>query len=219
MSSELERHALVWLTAAGWDAAIAAARPEHASALTQWRQHDWPAVVRRHDSDAAAMAYAVCLGVPLPPDAAGIKVRIPLRVASSHIARTSPPLELRSTLTTAGAWRDELTSLCDAAPGLRVFGSLAMQTLTGLPYVSPTSDVDLLFHPTSRQQLAEIMALLARHADSLPLDGEVVFPGGAAVSWKEWRMAITHPAKVMVKELRSVRLADTESLLAMLEAA
>lgn len=219
MYSELERHSLVWLTAAGWQAAIAAARPEHAAALAQWQSNDWPAIVRRFDAAADAAASDICLGVPLPPDAAGVKVRIALRVPSSHIARTSAALELRSALMAAGPWRDELAALSAAVPTLRVFGSLAMQTLTGLQYLSPSSDVDLLFHPASCRQLETVIALLARHSEHLPLDGEVVFPGGAAVSWKEWQAAITHPAKVLVKELRAVRLADTASLLATLEAA
>jgi phosphoribosyl-dephospho-CoA transferase len=62
------------------------------------------------------------------------------------------------------------------------------------------------------------MAVLTRHAAHLPLDGEIVFPGGQAVSWQEWRMAIANPSKVLVKELDSVRLAETASLLALLEA-
>ena len=228
MYSELERHSLVWLTAAGWEAALASARPEHAAALAQWQRNDWPAVVRRFDAspkaadaaDAAdAAASDICLGVPLPPDAAGVKVRIALRVAPSHVARASAALELRSALMAADPWHDGLAALSDAVPTLRVFGSLAMQTLTGLQYLSPSSDVDLLFHPDSRRQLDTVISLLARHSEHLPLDGEVVFPGGVAVSWKEWLAAITHPAKVLVKELRTVRLADTASLLVTLEAA
>jgi phosphoribosyl-dephospho-CoA transferase len=156
--------------------------------------------------------------VPLPPDAAGVKVRVPLRVSSALVARATPAITLREALPVSGDWHDKLAALCDAAPTLRVFGSLAMQTLTGQQYVSPTSDVDLLFHPSSRSQLENVMSLLTTHAEHLPLDGELVFPDGAAVSWKEWRMAITHPAKVMVKELHTVRLADTTSLLATLEA-
>lgn len=250
MSNALERHTLVWLTAPGWDAAIAAAQPEHVAGLAQWRHHDWPAIVRRTDprpasnggsvasadgavaenGDTAAGANGtvagdggagrddVCLGVPLPPDADGVKVRIPLRASAGHIARTSAPLDLRAALPAAGPWREGLAKLAGAAPSLRVFGSLAMQSLTGLHYVSPASDIDLLFHPASAGQLDEVIALLVHHAAELPLDGEIVFPGGAAVSWKEWLMATRHPAKVMVKELGAVRLAATASLLATLEA-
>lgn len=213
--SSVERHALVWLNDAGWSAAIAAARPEHQAALGQWQREDWPAVARRLDADAAP--DEVCLGLPLPPDAHGTKVRIALRTRTAHIARTSDAIELKSALPAAGAWREHLATLCDEAPGLRVFGSLAMQALTGLRYVSPASDIDVLFRPASSQQLSEVVARLVRNIEHLPLDGEIVFPGGAAVSWKEWRIATTHPAKVMVKELRTVRLADTASLLATLE--
>ncbi|MTV36687.1 malonate decarboxylase holo-[acyl-carrier-protein] synthase [Duganella radicis] len=212
----LERHALVWLNDAGWSAAIAAAQPEHQAALARWQRRDWPVVVRRLDADAAA--DEVSLGLPLPPDADGIKVRIPLRARHAHIARSSDAIELKSALPAAGAWHGQAAALCDAMPGLRVFGSLAMQALTGLQYVSPSSDIDVLFRPASHQHLADGAALLARHAEHLPLDGEIVFPGGAAVSWKEWQMAMAHPAKVMVKELRAVRLVDAASLLATLEA-
>ena len=213
------RHMLAWLNAPGWDAAIAAARPEHAPALARWRAQDWPLVVRRTDADAAE--GVVCLGLPLPPDAhTGAKVRIPLRAqAAAHVARYSPAVELRTALRSAGAWDEWLAVLHADAEGLdlRVFGSLAMQSLTGLPYLSPSSDVDVLLHPSSRSQLEAGVAALARHAGRLPLDGEIVFPGGQAVAWKEWQMAMTHPAKVMVKELRSVRLSDTAALLATLE--
>jgi phosphoribosyl-dephospho-CoA transferase len=212
-SNHFERHMLVWLTTIGWHAAIAAARDEHKTALSLWESQDWPVVVRRMDADAGD--DEVCLGLPLPPDSAGVKVRIALRTRVADISRATPALSLRDATTVR-----DVAALCDDAGmlPLRVFGSVAMQALTGLQYVLPTSDVDLLFHPASRLQLEEGVTLLARHAERLPLDGEIVFPGGAAVSWKEWQMAMTHPAKVLVKDLQSVRLADTASLLATLEA-
>lgn len=215
MSNVLERHMLAWLTADGWQTAMSA-NPQHTAALALWRQQDWPVVARRLDADATD--NEVCLGLPLPPDAAGAKVRIALRIHAAHIARSSDAILLRSALPASGGWRDALTALCDEVPDLRVFGSLAMQTLTGQRYLSPSSDIDLLFKPANHQQLEDGIATLARHAQYLPLDGEIVFPGGAAVSWKEWRIAMAHPAKVMVKESRAVRLAHTASLLATLEA-
>jgi phosphoribosyl-dephospho-CoA transferase len=215
-----ERHMLVWLEEDGWRAVQHAARKEHRAALKLWEGQDWPAVVRR--MDAGTPDDEICLGLPLPPDEdTGEKVRVSLRAHVGHISKAAPAVHLRGALRCSGPWREPLTALeRDAAGlGLRVYGSLAMQALTGLLYVSPTSDVDVLFHPTSRKQLDEGLALLSRHATQLPLDGEIVFPGGQAVSWKEWRMAMAHPAKVIVKELLSVRLADTASLLATLEGA
>jgi phosphoribosyl-dephospho-CoA transferase len=147
---------------------------------------------------------------------------VSLRALARHIKKTTPAIALADALwSLSGPWRAPLAALQRDATDLhlRVYGSLAMEALTGLPYVAPTSDVDLLFHPTSRRQLEHGIAVLSRHAALLPLDGEIVFPGGAAVAWKEWLLATTNPAKVMVKELHTVRLADTASLLALLEPA
>ncbi|MES2351073.1 MAG: malonate decarboxylase holo-[acyl-carrier-protein] synthase [Pseudomonadota bacterium] len=217
-SQGLERHMLCWLCEDGWREVLRAAQPQHRIALKLWQDQNWPAVVRR--LDIGAQPDEVCLGLPLPPDEdTGEKVRIALRVQAAHIARMSPAVQLQAAIRSSGPWKQALTAMeRDAeALDLRVYGSLAMQALTGLLYLSPTSDIDILFHPRGRRQLTEGVALLSRHAAHLPLDGEIVFPGGQAVSWKEWHMAMAHPAKVMVKQLHSVRLADTGSLLATLE--
>lgn len=214
----LERHTLVWLSEQGWQAVLRAAQPQHRAALTLWQGQDWPAVVRRFDIDAPP--DDVCLGLPLPPDEdTGEKVRISLRAQTVDISRTSPAVELRAALRSAGPWREALTALEreTAHLHLRIYGSMAMQSLTGLLYLTPSSDIDILFHPRSREELHDGVALLSRHATHVPLDGEIVFPGGQAVSWKEWRMAMDNPARVIVKELHAVRLVDTASLLATLE--
>ena len=211
---------LCWLSEDGWRDVLRAAQPEHRAALKLWQDQDWPAVVRR--LDVGAQPDEVCLGLPLPPDEdTGEKIRIALRVRAAHIDRTSRAVELQAAIRSSGPWREALTAMeRDARTmDLRVYGSLAMQSLTGLLYLSPASDIDILFHPRSPCQLVEGLAQLSRHAAHLPLDGEIVFPGGQAVSWKEWRMAMTHPAKVMVKQLHSVRLSDTGPLLATLECA
>lgn len=214
-----ERHMLVWLSAEGWSAAQATTQPQHKLAFKLWQTQDWPLIVRRTDTDAAP--DQICLGLPLPPDEdTGEKIRIALRANVGYISKAAPALELAAVLRSAESpWRAPLTALEHDAAGmhLRVYGSMAMQAITQLPYVSPTSDVDILFHPASRRQLDDGVSVLDRHGALMALDGEIVFPGGAAVSWKEWRMAIANPAKVMVKELHSVRLADTGALLSLLE--
>ena len=214
-----ERHMLVWLETAGWDAALATTEPQHHAAFKLWKAQDWPVIVRRTDADATP--DQICLGLPLPPDEdTGEKVRIALCAHVGHISKAAPAIALAAALRSAeGPQRAHLAALEReaAAMRLRVYGSMAMQALTDMPYLTPTSDVDILFHPTSRRQLEDGLALMIRHAASLPLDGEIVFPGGAAVSWKEWRMALANPARVIVKELHAVRLASTASLLDLLE--
>src|SRR5471032_1914386 len=213
----LSRHNLVWLSSQGWRDAIAAAAPEHRAALERWRDNDWPAIVRRRDADAHA--NEVCLGVALPPDAQGRKARIALRVQALEVTRSIPPLPLKGVLPTlASPWREELTALDNRAVGLvlRVYGSLALQMLTGQSYVTPRSDVDLLFYPATPQQLNAGLALLAFHATHLPLDGEIVFPSGQAVAWKEWLQAQAAGAHVLVKERDGVHLSSPNALLATL---
>lgn len=213
------RHDLAWLNRQGWDAAIAGARPEHRTALARWQKNDWPAIVRRRDADAAP--DQVCLGIPLPPDtASGNKIRISLRVESSHIGHTSPPLPLRAApLDGKLAALEALTrpTASTAEIALHIYGSFAMQALTGESYLTPSSDIDLLFYPICKPQLDAGLALLAAQAKLLPLDGEIVFPGGAAVSWKEWLQATANRSRVLVKELHAVRLAEPAQLLALLE--
>ena len=121
------------------------------------------------------------------------------------------------------AWQAAFASLSHdvAAAHLEfcVYGSLALQAITGLPYLTATSDIDVLFYPTTHVQLQEGLHLLAKYAQSLPLDGEIVFPSGHAVAWKEWAEAVKSPdkIKVMVKSMRTVSLLDVSALLHELE--
>jgi len=236
--TEFARHDLVWLSDAGWQAArarAAQASPADEAALAQWQRNGWPAITRRRDADLPApvgrigengyaesrAAEEICLGIPLPPDpVSGIKRRIALRARRSEVARATPPLPLFSCLPAAGQWQTELGVLAARAAGLhlRTYGSLAMQTLTGLPCFTPTSDIDILFTPSSVAQVQTGLDLLAHFATRLPLDGEIVFPGDCAVSWKEWLSAVATRSRVLIKEMTRVRLADPAELLALLEA-
>jgi phosphoribosyl-dephospho-CoA transferase len=214
------RHDLVWLTPDGWQSALAQAKPAERQALERWQREDWPAVVRRRDADA--LPSVVSAGVALPPERdTGIKPRIALRVDASGIARRSPALPIAQVTTAAPPeWRVALDGLTENAHELelRAYGSLALQSITGLPYLTPSSDIDLLFAPATRAQLGTGIELLTAACGHLPLDGEVVFPNGDAVAWKEWRDAATMGAKVLVKSQYAVRLADPAALLNMLEA-
>jgi phosphoribosyl-dephospho-CoA transferase len=215
------RHDLVWLTPEGWHAAAARARPLERAAIELWAAEGWPGTVRRRD--AHAPADSVPLGLSLPPDPAnGSKPRIALHARREHVARWSPPLPLAGSLTCApDEWRAALAALVDAAQpaSLHTYGSLALQALTGRPYLTGSSDIDLVFRPAGVEQLYYVIELLASQAAHLPLDGEVVFPSGDAVAWKELRDARHGTARVLVKSTVGVRMAQAASLLATLERA
>jgi phosphoribosyl-dephospho-CoA transferase len=213
------RHDLVWLTPAGWRAAAGRAGPRERAALELWEREDWPAVVRRHD--AGAGQGCVSLGIALPPHPVdGTKARIGLHARYEHVARHIAPIPLAQARASAPErWHAGLDELL-AQPGardLRAYGSLALQALTGQNYLSSTSDIDVLFLPLTNAQLQAGVDTLANCAGRLPLDGEIVFPTGEAVAWKEWRDA-RDGARVLAKSIGAVRLADPASLLATLEA-
>jgi phosphoribosyl-dephospho-CoA transferase len=210
------RHDLVWLTAQGWKEAAASVRPGELRSLALWERQGWPAVVRRRD--VGQPAGIVSLGIALPPAGADApKERIALRVPVQHVARREQALPLPAAMAAAPeAWRAGLGALDGAGMALRAYGSLALQAITGLPYLSPRSDIDLLLAPHSRSELDAGVAALSRHGKALPLDGEILFPCGSAVAWKEWRDA-RDGARVLVKTMDAVRLDTRAALLASLE--
>ena len=217
------RHDLVWLTARGWQRVRAGAPPETAGALERWHDGGWPAVVRRAEADLAPGEVAVGFALPPHPDG-GRKLRVGCRVELADVQRRTRALALVGAIDAVpDAWREGLRALeqqaADAGLGLAVYGSVALQALTGQRYLTARSDIDLLLRPLSRKQLMAGLDLLAAHAQALPLDGEVVFPDGRAVAWKELRAAFAGApgTRVLAKSLERVALAPPEELMATLE--
>jgi phosphoribosyl-dephospho-CoA transferase len=208
------RHDLVWLTPAGWDAALHGLAGAQRELALDWSMRGLPAVVRRSEPDTPPSL--LCLGIPAPPDAhTGQKVRLGFAAERRHIAEVRSALALADAEAPA-AWQPGLASLRLAlhAAGVdcRVFGSLAMQTLTGDRYLGAGSDVDLLLRPRDGAQLDAALALVASHAQALPLDGEIEFPLGHAVSWKEW-LGVRNADRVLAKHLDTVALMRRDALL------
>jgi phosphoribosyl-dephospho-CoA transferase len=173
--------------------------------IDEWIALGRPLVARRPSPcDGAGLA----LGLPLPPSLG--KARIAITVPREVIAMVAPPptlLEIQSFA--PPAWRltlDHVVALCAKLDiELRAFGSLAWQCLTGLDYLTPTSDIDLLFLNARRFAVAPLIGGLAEIEAKAPLrlDGEVVRADGAAANWRELRAA---PLEVLVKALDGVVL-------------
>ena len=214
------RHELAWLTPRGWERASAGAPASAREAMANWGRAGWPAVVTRAHADLGP--EQVALGIALPPRPAdGSKPRIALGSAVGDVERTGPALALADAVGAAPAgWQTALKALdkegADAGLDLRVYGSLAFQALTGQAYVTARSDIDLLLHPATALDYRHALALLARHARVLPLDGEIIFGGGRAVAWKELASAQHGQARVLAKSLHGIALVTVDSLLASL---
>ncbi|MEO6918515.1 MAG: malonate decarboxylase holo-[acyl-carrier-protein] synthase [Collimonas sp.] len=216
------RHSLVWLSASGWQQAAQTVAADHRITLARWQQADWPLVLRRRETDTPD--HELCLGLALPPDGNGDKTRIPLRAQRAEIQRIEEPLTLQKALAhMPSGWSGPLHAFAGdclhSGITLRIYGSWAWQILTQQNYVTASSDIDLLFTPGSAPEFSRGMALLAQHAARLPLDGEVIFPDGQAVAWKECWQALhaSSQPRVLVKTQASVQLASVESLVSSLE--
>lgn len=170
----------------------------------------------------SGISDTIALGLALPP--AQGRHRIALSVASHDIVRYTAPLLLADTLTRApAAWQPALAGLDAAAMEigieLRVFGSLAWQALSGVQYLTPQSDIDLLWHPRSHAQLQQGIALLVRweKTSGLRADGEVLFGINSAVSWREWAAVKSgDDQRVLVKRPSSAELVEACELLELL---
>lgn len=216
------RHDLVWLSPRGWAQALTCAPSQACAALEGWRRAAWPAIVRRADAGQAPDQLSV--GFAFPPHADGTKLRVAGRIDRAEIERHMPPLSLAGALDGVPArWQPALASLeqeaCALGLALGVYGSVALQALTGQAYLKEQSDIDLLLRPVDRAQLLRVLDLLDSYASVLPLDGEVVFPDGRAVAWKELASGLDGAAggRVLVKEMDRVSLAKVDDLLATME--
>jgi phosphoribosyl-dephospho-CoA transferase len=224
----LRRHHLVWVAPDHHPAlAGAVTDPALREAVAALLAAGSPLVVRRQpplDGASSASSPTLALGMPLPP--AQGRQRLAFAVPATAIVRGSPPPRLADAIPNLRtAWRAPLTDLaCEAqAAGieLRLFGSAAWEALTGRPYLTENSDIDLIWRPVDADEIdAGIALLLAWESDSgLSADGEILFGDDAAVAWREWaRIAEAREGaqRVLVKTLYGPRICAAPELTAQL---
>ncbi len=165
----------------------------------------------------------------LPPDRCALGLPLPLRFGKRRIsiqAMTGAILDVRrppalSQVITAAPprWQRALRTLerlaRNAGIDFRTHGSVAWQFLTGEAYVSSTSDIDLLWRPSSQADLEAGVAMLSawEQRSGIRADGEVLLPDGSGMSWREW---LRRPRVVLLKSLGEVTMAPGEDVLRMI---
>jgi phosphoribosyl-dephospho-CoA transferase len=96
---------------------------------------------------------------------------------------------------------------------LLVYGSYGWQHISGLRCVREASDLDLLAPVTDLATAAQVTWLLQGLALHCRVDGEIVFPNGWAVAWREYAQLIGGSvAQVLVKDRVGVQLLDMAAL-------
>jgi phosphoribosyl-dephospho-CoA transferase len=209
LPAALRRQQLVRLSGEGWARVLDA--PWDATArqcLALWAARGLPLVVTRQPVD---LPDSLATGLPAP--ARFRRLRLAVAVAPRHVMFLDefPAAEAVARLlprTEAAGWRTLVAQLAAADCLPRVYGGYGWQAITRLAYVHAASDVDLLLPVVSHAQADVVARLLSGLAwDGPRLDGELLFPDGAAVAWREWLAHRQgHSARVLVKRLHSVAL-------------
>jgi phosphoribosyl-dephospho-CoA transferase len=204
------RHDLVFVSPEGWHALLEMRGDLAADPLVGcWPVMGWPTIRRRA---LPGEATGLALGLPLPPSAG--KKRLSLLADVGHVVSVARPPSLREVRASAPRhWWLTLDRLDELAlrhaVDVRIFGSLAWQSLTGLDYVTDRSDLDVLleFHrETDLDRLAADVAAIETAAP-MRLDGELMREDGAAVNWREFHAGAS---ELLVKTIGSVAVLDRD---------
>jgi phosphoribosyl-dephospho-CoA transferase len=195
----LHRHQLVRLGDEGWRQVLTQPWDEAVQpCLAHWAAQRLPLVVTRQPAGAAAPPDEIAVGLAAPER--WQRRRIALSVPRRHVAwfdefplvdRIASPLPAR-----ARDWRRLGLSLKSLGTAARVYGSQGWQALTGLPCVHARSDIDLWVAVADAAQADAVAALFTAFEAAAPaprLDGELLFPSGHAVAWREWQHWRAHP--------------------------
>ncbi len=209
----LRRHDLVRADPSAW-AAWLGSHPDLAGLpyLGRWAEASRPLIVRRRVPGETG--DAVPLGLPMPPSDG--KRRIGLALPMDALTPMTAPGLADVAAHAPAAWRPTVAALValghrhGVAP--RPFGALLWQAVTGLTYLSATSDLDLLWScpaPVPAGLLAGLDTI-ARGAP-LRIDGEILLPDGAGLHWQELHDA-PEGGSVLAKSLDRVWLRPVASL-------
>ena len=182
---QLERHGMVQLDPTRWPEILASHSAARGIAeISGWVDAGRPLIARRAAcGDGAGL---VPLGLPLPPSLG--KQRLAFAVSPDAIlSDTPPPLLADAQRSAPTSWQPTISAILALAPETRCFGSLAWDYLTALPYLSATSDLDLIWPVADAAEAARLTTL--SHIDAaapMRLDGEFVTATGFAIQWREW---------------------------------
>ena len=217
----LRRHDLAYLHADARVEFATRSLPEAAERwVSQWLADGRPLVVCRQRMRENGAESDVDLGICLPNHLG--RQKLACRVRSAAVARVERPISVEQL---NGVLQSEacsaMTRLAGAAQRLGVsvgvYGSTAWECLSGASYRRSESDIDLICDVAQRDTLPAWLRALQRSAQDVDgrLDGEVRFPDGKAVAWRELSNAYESggAARVMYKGLRDVGFASLDGLL------
>ncbi|MGB8339406.1 MAG: malonate decarboxylase holo-[acyl-carrier-protein] synthase [Burkholderiales bacterium] len=209
----LARNDLVWTTALAWQQIEHQAWDGQAQEIiSHWRANNLPLVVCRQRDEI--FPDQISVGLPAPTQWA--RRRLALTINTSSIAESGafPTLtQIASTHRNQPAEVDLDSALSELGAQAQVYGSYGWQVLTGLVYLHEDSDIDISVRVKNFDMAWQAVHQLATTQLPSRIDGEIVFPDGKAIAWRELLQLITRQtSQVMVKDRYSVRLATLEEI-------
>ncbi|MEJ0015921.1 MAG: malonate decarboxylase holo-[acyl-carrier-protein] synthase [Acetobacteraceae bacterium] len=218
------RHDLLRVRPDGWSAVLATSPGYHALTdgprrlVAGWAQRGWPVIARRRAAGDNGNDLAV--GLPLPPSCD--KLRLAFSVPCDCVAETVDAVSLNEAAASVPpGWCAQVASVIALGERLALqpvlFGALLWQRLTGLPYLQPGSDIDLVWPTPSAGILEDLLEGLEWLDTAGParLDGEVTLAAGGGVNWRELRRQLRSPdGAVLVKSMDGADIRCAHSLFA-----
>ena len=213
----LARHDLVYLDQAGreeacrWAVQMNPALP--ARLLESWivdgiEGIEIPGIVKRQEQVGSALLE---LGFSTNCYSGESRIRINTQVPASSVCRTTTPRQVVALLPNyQNTHKRETLLLLNAAAEkhgvcLGVFGSTALEMVTGLRYSSGRTDIDLTAYPQATCDLEGFYqeALLIEKRQEVALDIELILRETYGIKLKEY---IGKPAEMLAKSMYSVQL-------------
>lgn len=213
--SGLARHDLVWITPDAWAEMLR--KPSDSlqelredAVFANWAVRHRPLVVRRPMKGETPDAAPLALTLPLTHARRRIAVLF-APGAIDEVARA--PRLVDAAASAPRRWHATIERLLRLQEGVRCYGSLAWQHLTGLPYLRDDSDIDLLWrHESIRSSEALLGEVQAIEAEApMRIDGELVAADGVAVNWREVH---SNASQVLAKALDCIAVVSRRDFLA-----
>lgn len=214
----LQRHRLAWLGDAAWHEVLA----QHdwdapaLACLMHWQQQQLPLVVARQPETIPNLEFTnakVHLGLPMPNQWGRGRLSIAVPWSAVRAWGEFPDASTIQTLLPAHqqtGWQQLCAQWQAADCQARVYGGYGWQLMSGLVYLRPTSDLDLLWPVRDAEHADRIVHSVSAYTPSEPaprIDGELVFPDHTAVNWREWQQWRSGQAQaILVKRIAAVQL-------------
>ena len=190
-----KRHDLVWLSEAGKNYAldniqscVPGVNDDEIQALIL-SVPPIPAIVRRQETRDEG---SIAVGFSSPKIIDGVRLRIACKVPLACIVKHITPFDAAECknghLPDGGSLKDLIDTGLKHHTQVGVFGSAALQLVTGLPYVRKNSDMDIyLRHHGSREDLALFFKQLLEYEErsGISIDAEIEYLGQYGVKLKE----------------------------------